>query len=154
MKISVWNISRDAVLVLGGLMVAAVAKKVRCPFPVWRRAESADQRTEVGVIQSKLPQEGAESPKLVLGTSLMPASEEPPRKRAKAGFCEDGRQRSRCKECGGASICQHGRRRNTCKECGGSSICQHRRQHSQSKECGGSGICQHGRKRSQCKECC
>ena len=26
--------------------------------------------------------------------------------------CEHGRQRSKCKECGGASICQHGRRRS------------------------------------------
>ena len=31
--------------------------------------------------------------------------------------CEHGQQRSRCKECGGASICQHGRRRSECKEC-------------------------------------
>eukprot|EP00966_Prymnesium_polylepis_P126811 2932744-Prymnesium_polylepis.2 len=31
--------------------------------------------------------------------------------------CEHGRQRCRCKECGGSQICEHGRQRNTCKEC-------------------------------------
>ena len=67
-----------------------------------------------------------------LGLSLAAAVHEetiktkpgPPQKR---GHCEHGRQRSQCKECGGASICQHGRRRSRCKECGGSSICQHGR---------------------------
>ena len=40
------------------------------------------------------------------------------------GHCEHGRQRSRCKKCGGSSmICQHGRQRSICKECGGGSIC-------------------------------
>lgn len=39
--------------------------------------------------------------------------------------CEHGRQRSRCKLCGGSSICEHGRRRDQCKPCGGSQICQH-----------------------------
>ena len=49
--------------------------------------------------------------------------------------CPHQRQRSRCKECGGASICQHQRERRTCKECGGASICQHQRQRSRCKEC-------------------
>ena len=44
-------------------------------------------------------------------------------------------ERTRCKECGGASICEHGRQRYQCKECGGS------------------GICEHGRERRRCKEC-
>jgi len=67
--------------------------------------------------------------------------------------CPHGRQRSRCKECGGASICEHGRRRSRCKECGGSSVCEHGRLRYNCKECGGSGICEHGRERRQCKEC-
>ena len=33
--------------------------------------------------------------------------------------CAHGRQRSRCKDCGGRSICEHGRLRYRCKECGG-----------------------------------
>ena len=45
------------------------------------------------------------------------------------------RQRSQCKECGGASICQHQRRRSQCKECGGASICPHQRRRSTCKEC-------------------
>ena len=49
--------------------------------------------------------------------------------------CEHNRQRSQCKECGGASICKHNRRRTTCKECGGGSICNHGRQRNQCKEC-------------------
>jgi hypothetical protein len=31
--------------------------------------------------------------------------------------CEHNRQKSHCKECGGASICKHNRRRNQCKIC-------------------------------------
>ena len=37
--------------------------------------------------------------------------------------CEHGRQRSKCKECGGAGICEHGRQRYRCKECGGARFC-------------------------------
>jgi hypothetical protein len=71
----------------------------------------------------------------------------------KGGKCAHGRQRSRCKECGGASICSHGRRRYQCKECGGPGICAHGRVRSRCKECGGAGICAHGRQRHGCKEC-
>ena len=69
------------------------------------------------------------------------------------GICEHGRIRRQCKECGGSQICEHGRRRTTCKECGGSSICEHGRRRAECKECGGSGICEHGRQRRRCKEC-
>ena len=31
--------------------------------------------------------------------------------------CPHDRERSKCKECGGASLCQHQRRRTQCKEC-------------------------------------
>ena len=41
--------------------------------------------------------------------------------------CEHGRERHRCKECGGSQICEHGRQRCRCKECGGASICEHGR---------------------------
>ena len=81
-------------------------------------------------------------------------------------ICEHGRERHRCKECGGGGICEHGRQRSQCKECGGVSnlrarssapqvqgvrwvrqICEHGRERSLCKECGGSGICKHGRHR-------
>ena len=71
----------------------------------------------------------------------------------KAGYCEHGRRRSRCKECGGSGLCEHGRERRRCKECGGSGLCKHGRERSRCKECGGSAICEHGRRRYQCKEC-
>lgn len=32
--------------------------------------------------------------------------------------CEHGRQKCRCKECGGTSFCEHKIRRNRCAECG------------------------------------
>ena len=41
-----------------------------------------------------------------------------------------GRQRNKCKECGGVGICEHGRRRTTRKDCGGSGICEHGRKES------------------------
>ena len=52
--------------------------------------------------------------------------------------CPHGRQRSRCKECGGKGICEHGRQRSRCKECGGGGLCEHGRQRYSCKECGGS----------------
>ena len=53
--------------------------------------------------------------------------------------CEHGRERSRCKECGGSSICEHGRRRSNCKDCGGGGICEHGRRRTLCKDCGGGG---------------
>ena len=45
---------------------------------------------------------------------------------AKKGYnCEHGRQRYRCKDCGGKGICEHGRDRYYCKDCGGKGICEH-----------------------------
>ena len=67
--------------------------------------------------------------------------------------CPHGRQRSKCKDCGGSQICEHGRLRNWCKDCGGKYICEHHRQRYQCRECGGKGFCEHGRKRSTCKQC-
>ena len=49
--------------------------------------------------------------------------------------CEHGRERSRCKDCGGSGICEHGRQRSRCKDCRGSSICEHGKQRYACKEC-------------------
>jgi hypothetical protein len=65
--------------------------------------------------------------------------------------CPHNRQRSRCKDCGGASICEHNRRRSGCKQCGGASICEHNRIRSLCKECGRASIWEHNRQRSECK---
>ena len=70
-----------------------------------------------------------------------------------SGICEHHRQKRNCKECGGSNICEHGRQKQQCKACGGSSLCQHGRQKSKCKACGGSNICEHGRQKQQCKEC-
>ena len=67
-------------------------------------------------------------------------------KRAK---CAHGKQRSKCKDCGGSAVCTHGKERYTCKDCGGSGICTHGRQRSQCKDCGGGGLCIHGMQRSK-----
>ena len=68
-------------------------------------------------------------------------------------ICEHNRERCRCKECGGTYICKHNKRRSDCKECGGASICEHNRERRICKECGGASICEHNRVRSRCKEC-
>ena len=67
------------------------------------------------------------------------------------GPCEHGvKYRSKCKVCSG---CPHGRQRHRCKECGGASICEHGRRRHDCKECGGASICEHGRRRCKCKDC-
>ena len=54
------------------------------------------------------------------------------------GPCEHGvKPRSKCKVC---SACPHGKQRSKCKECGGVSICEHGRQHHQCKVCHGSSV--------------
>lgn len=55
--------------------------------------------------------------------------------------CEHGRQKCRCKECGGSSICIHGKQVRYCKECGGSAFCEHQKLKLRCKECGGSHLC-------------
>ena len=70
-----------------------------------------------------------------------------------SSICEHEKQKSRCKECGGTEICEHGKQKQYCKECGGSSICEHRKRKQYCKECGGSSICEHEKIKSQCKEC-
>ena len=86
--------------------------------------------------------------------------------------CEHGKQKSRCKECGGCGLCEHNKIKSICKECGGGSICEHNKNKSVCKICGGSsfcvhgkskrvcidcegsGICEHKKRKSRCKECC
>jgi hypothetical protein len=67
--------------------------------------------------------------------------------------CEHGRQRSRCKDCGGSGFCEHNRIRSKCKDCGGSGICDHNRERSKCKDCKGACICEHQRERYRCKDC-
>lgn len=50
--------------------------------------------------------------------------------------CEHGREKYRCKDCGGIGICEHNRRKSQCRDCGGSQICEHKRKKSTCRECG------------------
>jgi len=90
--------------------------------------------------------------------------------------CVHGKKnKSACKECGGASICPHGRSKTYCKECKGGSLCIHkkrkdrcadcielygRHQYCEHKcmkttciECEGGSICEHGKRRTRCIDC-
>lgn len=67
--------------------------------------------------------------------------------------CLHGRNRPRCKDCGGSCICEHEKERSQCKECHGASICEHDKVRSRCRECGGVSICKHNRVRYACKEC-
>jgi hypothetical protein len=49
--------------------------------------------------------------------------------------CSHGKQKQKCKFCGGSSICKHGKQKQKCKFCGGSAICQHRKQKYQCRNC-------------------
>ena len=46
-----------------------------------------------------------------------------------------GKNKYKCKECGGSGICAHGSEKNTCKECGGSAICAHGKNKYRCKDC-------------------
>jgi len=80
--------------------------------------------------------------------------------------CPHGRQKSRCKDCGGVGICEHGREKRACKQCNGCPHgvlkrdckycgvgCPHGKRKSRCKECGGDGLCFHGRQKDQCIKC-
>ena len=68
-------------------------------------------------------------------------------------FCEHGKNRPRCKDCGGSGICVHNREKMQCKDCGGASICEHNKVRSRCRECGGVSICKHNRMRYACNDC-
>ncbi len=67
--------------------------------------------------------------------------------------CEHGKQKSRCRDCGGSSFCEHGKLKSKCRDCGGSETCEHGKQKSQCRDCGGSLFCKHGKKKYYCFEC-
>ena len=56
------------------------------------------------------------------------------------GLCIHGRQKYKCKECGGASLCEHGRQKSRCKDC----FDLKRKP---------AGICKHGKERYRCNKC-
>ena len=50
-------------------------------------------------------------------------------------YCEHGKQKTYCKDCGGSGICEHRIQRRYCKDCGGSRVCEHRKQRRFCKDC-------------------
>ena len=64
---------------------------------------------------------------------------------------QDDSYMKRCIEC--KNKCEHKRERSKCKDHGGASICEHKRERSKCKDCGGASICEHKRERSKCKDC-
>ena len=67
--------------------------------------------------------------------------------------CEHGREKYRCKQCGGSQICEHGRHKSQCKECDGKAFCEHGKRKTDCRECGGTSICEHGRIKQTCRNC-
>jgi hypothetical protein len=73
--------------------------------------------------------------------------------RKKGLSCEHGRERTRCKDCGGSSICKHNIVRTQCKACGGSGFCVHGRQKTRCTVCRGESTCEHDTVRKKCSIC-
>jgi hypothetical protein len=67
--------------------------------------------------------------------------------------CSHGRQKSKCKDCGGSEICAHKRIRAYCKECVGSQVCEHNKYRDRCIECNGTQVCQHRLHKTDCKKC-
>jgi hypothetical protein len=67
--------------------------------------------------------------------------------------CIHGKQKSRCKDCGGIGICEHGKQKELCVECMGSGICVHKKQKQSCIDCMGSSICEHKIQKRYCIEC-
>ena len=53
----------------------------------------------------------------------------------------------------GCKKSEHNRQRSHCKDCGGAGICEHNRERRHCRDCGGVGMCAHSRIRSKCKDC-
>jgi hypothetical protein len=69
-------------------------------------------------------------------------------------LCEHGRQKCRCKDCGGKSICEHGRRGIECSLCpNASQICEHGTKKDRCILCGGNYVCEHNKRKDNCRKC-
>ena len=67
--------------------------------------------------------------------------------------CEHGKNKYRCKTCGGTGLCVHGKQKYQCVNCGGKGICIHGKHRFQCKDCKGNQFCEHLRLKRQCKDC-
>ena len=74
---------------------------------------------------------------LIMPPVCMPVSQTEVKTKHRNAKCIHGRERAKCKDCGGVSICSHGRQRSQCFLCQGGSICSHGKLRSRCKDCGG-----------------
>ena len=71
----------------------------------------------------------------------------------KKGLCYHGKQKYRCRYCGGKGLCIHKIRKEYCKECKGSQICIHSKYKSHCRKCNTRIYCIHKLARIHCNEC-
>ena len=55
--------------------------------------------------------------------------------KVRKGYCTHGKQKARCRECGGSALCMHGKEKARCRECGGSAFCMHGKRKRCCREC-------------------
>lgn len=67
--------------------------------------------------------------------------------------CEHGKQKHRCRDCGGSSFCEHNKRKTYCETCGGSELCIHKKRKARCRECNGTEFCIHKKSKYICREC-
>eukprot|EP00802_Teleaulax_amphioxeia_P018666 Tamp_18869.p1 GENE.Tamp_18869~~Tamp_18869.p1 ORF type:complete len:399 (+),score=39.93 Tamp_18869:62-1258(+) len=148
----------DRALPSGGDKPELIAR-IQAPQPVKRKGApiaGGEDRDEKMRKKGRESGEGAEAPGHAQRKSKPMA-----RKRAsqvgkgtpQSAICQHGRQRSQCRECGGASICEHNRVRSACRDCKGGSYCKHGVIRARCRECGGGSICEHDLVRSKCRDC-
>jgi len=86
------------------------------------------------------------------GQSVDETADGQPSKKRRSRVCAHGK--IRCKECGTSiRACEHGKERYRCRECGGGGICNHGKIKSICKDCGGSSVCPHGNLKYRCEDC-
>lgn len=67
--------------------------------------------------------------------------------------CEHGREKRRCRDCGGQGFCKHNTRKSRCRICGGGEFCEHNKIKTRCITCGGSEMCEHKIRRVLCRIC-
>ena len=50
-------------------------------------------------------------------------------------YCTHGKEKYKCKECGGKGICTHGKQKYFCQDCDGKAYCTHGKDKKTCKEC-------------------
>ena len=126
-------------------------RKIRCQ--ICNGSSSQYSAVPVLVYPAPVPVYPAQIPVYHAPVPVYPAQNKQMEDRMTSRFCEHGRRRDYCKDCGGGGICMHGIQKNYCKPCRGSRICEHGREKRFCRNCGGIGICEHDHEIRICKRC-